>query len=307
MTDRFISPHRRGFLALAGSGLAAGLTAGGAARAGATRQTAANAQGPYDYSDPIDNMHALVKLMGDTSGRATFFHARGRVFGMMPEEHARPLLSYQGCAARKFVWDEEAGDYLFSLREWLLFTDLETGEVIDEWENPYTRETVSLPHFKGGGGAAAHRWAVEGQLRVGREELWADYGPQVYDWLFDGDDVVATIDQYVAFPSFYPPARFPRASTGAIRWELQVRTFHTRRSQLEDPSLTATEGQETWTMKNSWMGFMNMGRWPGHHLWRAAGRKHLSLDTLPADFVARSEARWPGLIEEFDAWARGDA
>ncbi len=303
--DPSAAPTRRDTLVLTGSA-AIGLAGLSPARAQSPSLASVGPKtGGYDYADPVDNMHATAKLMGDLTGAACFFHAQGRVFGMMPDEHARPLLDFEGCAARKFAWDAETGDYLLSLREWLLFKDRETGEVVDEWENPYTRETVSLPHFKGGGGEAAHRWTIYGQRRIGREELWADRGERVYDWLFDGDQAVATIDQYIAFPSFYPPERFPRASTGAIRWELQVRTFHADRAALDDPEVTATEGRETWAMKNSWMGFMNMGQWPGHHLWRAAGRKHLSLDTLPEGFVTRSEARWPGLIDEFEAWAAG--
>jgi hypothetical protein len=59
---------------------------------------------------------------------------------------------------------------------------------------------------------------------------------------------------------------------------------------------------ETWVMKNSWMGFMNMGQWEGGHIWRGSGKKLASLAELPKDFLDQSEARWPGLTQEFSSW-----
>ena len=33
------------------------------------------------------------------------------------------------------------------------------------------------------------------------------------------------IDKFVSFPAYYTPDRFPRASTGPVRWEMQVQTL----------------------------------------------------------------------------------
>jgi len=252
-----------------------------------------------DYADPETNMRLLVKLLGSLDGSVTYYHAHGTMFGMRPAQHARPLLNFEGCAARIFRPDGEGG-FLFGLREWLLFKD-PAGVVKEEWLNPYTLQTVKLPHFRGGGGMK-HKWTVRGQERIGHEDITVNYGPQVYDWMFDGDRAVCAIDQFIAFPNPQQPDKFPVASTGPVRWEMQVRSFTTSRAALEDPALAMAPSIETWVMKNDWMGFMNMGQWSGHHMWRATGRKLSSLDQLPQTFRDETEARWPGHMAEFAAW-----
>lgn len=52
-----------------------------------------------------------------------------------------------------------------------------------------------------------------------------------------------------------------------------------------------------------WMGFMNMGQWPGHHIWRSQGRKALAAGDLPAGFSRRTEEVFPGLLAEVEAWS----
>jgi hypothetical protein len=255
---------------------------------------------PVDYADPETNMRLLVKLLGSLDSKVTYFHAHGVMFGMRPGQHARPLLEFEGCAARLFK-PNAAGTFDFGLREWLLFKDPKTHAVIETWQNPYTLETVKLPHFKGGGGMK-HKWTQRGQERIGHEALLADYGPQVYDWTFEGDTAVCNIDQFIAFPNQLQPDKFPVASTGPNRFEMQVRSFVSSKAALENPRVAIAPCIETWVMKNSWMGFMNMGQWEGGHIWRGSGKKLASLAELPKDFLDQSEARWPGLTQEFSSW-----
>ena len=98
--DLIAKPSRREALALTGAlsgAAAAGLAGFSPARAQSAAPSSGGPKtGGYDYSDPVDNMHATAKLMGDLTGAACFFHAQGRVFGMMPDEHARPILGFEG-------------------------------------------------------------------------------------------------------------------------------------------------------------------------------------------------------------------
>jgi len=146
---------------------------------------------------------------------------------------------------------------------------------------------------------------VSGQGRVEQEALAKPLEPQVYAWDFEGDRGVCTIEQFIAFPAYVTPEQDPVASTGPVRYEMQVRTFAFSRRDLFDPARAFVPVIETWVMKNDWMPFMMMGNWPGHHIWRASGRKLPSLDALPASFVAETERRWPGTVAEFESWTGG--
>ncbi len=254
----------------------------------------------FDLSDPIDNREAVVKMMGSNDGSVTFGHVSGRLHGMRPGEHAIPLVDFDGCAARVFRRRED-GDFDLGLREWLFFRDMESGEPITTLMNPWTREEVELRPFRGGGGLN-HTFGTYGQVRNGRPEYESGYGPFVYDWMVDGEDAVVQIDKFISFPAFYSPERFPRASTGPTRWEIQVQTLSGPLAELQDESLPAVRTREIWIMKNRWMGFMNMGQWSGHHIWRGMGKKALSVDELPADFQTRTEQVFPGLLDEVAAW-----
>lgn len=254
--------------------------------------------------DPVsakDNMHVVARLLGRADGGVTYLHSHGRMFGMRPEEHAVPMLDFESCVARFFRYDEAARHYRMGLREWLFFKEIDTGEIPERYLNPYTHEEVEVAHFRGGGGAT-HLWTVRGQERVGREEYQVDYGPQTYDWLVDGDDVTISIDKYISFPAFYSPKRFPRASTGPTRWELQVQTLLARRSELENPDVVSPGCREIWFMKNLWMGFLNMGQWSGEHLWKAMGIKYDALERLPEEFLQRTDSIFPGLLDEVSGW-----
>ena len=252
-------------------------------------------------ADPRFNMEAAARLLGRTDGRPAFYHARGVMYGMRPGEHARELLAFEGCAARLFRPFGDGTGYALGLREWLLFRDPDSGAVAESWRNPYTGQEALLPHFRGGGGMA-HVWTQTGQGRRGHEALAKPLPPQVYTWEFDGDRGMCSIEQFIAFPARVTPEQDPMASTGAIRHEFQVRSFTFSRRDLFDPRKPFLSTIETWVMKNDWMPFMMMGNWPGHHIWRASGRKLASLDLLPQAFIAETERRWPGTIAEFAAW-----
>ena len=283
--------------------LGLGLALGGAVSVGPA-VVAARPGADARLADPVFNMHAVARLLGRTDGRVAFYHARGVMFGMRPGEHARALLAFEGCAARLFRLLPDGSGYALGLREWLLFRDPKTGEVAESWRNPYTRREGPLPHFRGGGGMK-HRWTVSGQGRVEQEALAKPLEPQVYAWDFEGDRGVCTIEQFIAFPAYVTPEQDPVASTGPVRYEMQVRTFAFSRRDLFDPARAFVPVIETWVMKNDWMPFMMMGNWPGHHIWRASGRKLPSLDALPASFVAETERRWPGTVAEFESWTGG--
>ena len=282
----------------------AALLAGGAlALAAGAPRTALGRSGDFafDVRDPVANMEAAVRMMGSNDGSVTYGYNRGRLLGMRPREHARPLSDWEGCAARVFKRRDD-GAFDLGLREWLYFLDMDTGEPATAMLNPYTLEEIQLTPFKGGGGLG-HAFSTHGQGRSGRTGYEAEHGPYVYDWMAVGGLAHLQIDKFISFPAFYSPERFPRASTGSTRWEVQVQTLIGPIDELNDPGRPCVRTSEVWMMKNDWMGFMNMGQWSGHHIWRSQGRKALSIGELPRDFRERTEQVFPGLLAEVESWS----
>ena len=58
-----------------------------------------------------------------------------------------PLFGYVGAAVLHAKFDEKTGTLIRKSRETGYFTDLETGEILETWKNPFTDETLPVYHF----------------------------------------------------------------------------------------------------------------------------------------------------------------
>jgi len=73
----------------------------------------------------------------------------GRAYSRVPGEADKLLFLVEGMNVRQCgtVTDPQRGEgYRLVSREILLYKDAETGEVLEEWENPWTGETVEVVH-----------------------------------------------------------------------------------------------------------------------------------------------------------------
>jgi hypothetical protein len=122
---------------LAGAGGVAGLAAGMGAGA-ATDMT-------LNLDDPEDNLKALIKLQADLSGKDAIGGFSGEVWGWVPGEGNRKLFRSYGIGA-SHVERVENG-WRFYHREVMYYLDPETGEIINDWLNPYTGKRVEVMHI----------------------------------------------------------------------------------------------------------------------------------------------------------------
>ncbi|MEO1204160.1 MAG: DUF1838 family protein, partial [Pseudomonadota bacterium] len=82
-------------------------------------------------------------------GKTRYGYYEGRVWSRVPGEKDRQLFGFIGINTRQCadVSDPDKGEgYRSVSREILLYLDSETGEIVDNWENPFTGETVAVVH-----------------------------------------------------------------------------------------------------------------------------------------------------------------
>lgn len=108
--------------------------------------------GELDLSTPQGALTAMRKIQcSSEDGKPIFYTWKGRAFSRRMGEPDRVLFGAEGMNVRQCgtVSDPKRGvGYRMVSREILLYTDLKTGEPLDEWENPWSGETVRVLHVE---------------------------------------------------------------------------------------------------------------------------------------------------------------
>ncbi len=237
---------------------------------------------PFDWNDPQDNLTAFVKVMGDLNGSPRFWSAQGTIYARRPDHMTIPLLKVEGLRYSKF--DKTDAGYRMWTRDWALFRDLKTGDVIDEFDNPFTGQTNQVKHIL----TRAFSWEMTPdrgqQMPSYTGEGWLIGKPLKMPWVEEGDHVAVTLELLVKYGS------------GIVGSELEH--FLMSGQELYDPKLTSVKtAKQAWVGNSPWLRWMDMGDIPGGTQWHSTGLKHSSIDTLRQPFRDAINARWPGSLE----------
>ena len=132
---------RRHFVMTGSLALGAGALPSTAARAA----TVPTLRGPYvDLTTGKGNMLTLARMNSNfDEGKVKYGSASGTVFGVRPGEAIRDLFGAEVVSSAR-AWKQPDGSYRVLHRETVLYTDLKSGEVLGEFQNPYTNERVKV-------------------------------------------------------------------------------------------------------------------------------------------------------------------
>lgn len=226
----------------------AGLTVAGAAG------SAAAAAKKIDLDDPAANLEAYVKLRGDLSGAPVYDMIRGRVYGLVEGQPARPLFKTVG-AQRTRYRRESSLEFRTDSRYVGMLVDWQTERLLTRWSNPYNDETCEVPVTR--------------------------YGPSVYPlvnppagkrpWFVIGD-VVHMLDEIVA------------TAPSDVQPDADLMTFTGDWKQLADPDSTRIPSRLSFTAVENWREWMRMDR-AGSLWWHVTGVKLAGPGNIP-DAVA---------------------
>lgn len=255
------------------------LAAAGAVLAAAAGRPAFAA---LDLDDPATNLDAYIRLRGDTSGRPVYDMIRGRVFGLVEGEQARPLFRTMGAQVSRYrrVSDLE---YAAQTRYVGLLTDWATNRPLGSWTNPYTGRRCDVPVTRYG--PAAVRFLTDRMLPAG-DGVHATGIRAARPWEVIGD-IVHIVDQV------FSPA------PGEALPDADMMTFSGRLSLLDDRVLTRVPSRLSFTAVENWRAWMDMDR-AGSLLWHVNGVK---LDG-PADYPAEMREQLDRLDPDFFEEAR---
>lgn len=301
MTDDHSRRLGRRAFAKAGLGGAAALGLGaGAAQAEPKRV-------PLDITSPDATLDAFIKLIGDTSGKPVIGMYSGHVFGNVEGERLKPLFGFEGFGIGRFERQSD-GSFRQLWREVGVYRDIDTGEIMRMWKNPYSGETVEILDVQNDPVNAVWKTTTpEIPPMPGLDFLFGNYGQgnrMVLPWLIDrqGDWASLMYDVHGIRPNSLDPNVWKRESSGPRFRVTECFQYGGKLSEIENPEITSVIFTGGWQRVADWLPWMLMDQRPGHLFYRAVTRKLTMVEQLPADLLAYARQNYPVFLTPPTDW-----
>lgn len=300
---------RRQFIAAGAAGAvgAAAVTrssaAAGPARRGAPDRSL---KGPFlDLSTPQGNREAWARLLGNTDMRSTKYGwADGIVQGVRPGEAVRDLVGFKMMScARLIPFEDGSPGYRKILREIGVYTDLETGEVLTEWRNPYLNETVRVvPITNDPFNHTITEYYPDPPRYGGLNAAAPPRRPLLMDYRRRGGTLNLLSHINLFYPAALQPAKWPRESGSPFNQVTETFLYQIDWAAMQDRRRTSVEYDGTWMRTTPWMPWMLMGPSSGHAQYACFMGAVDSIDRLDPALVAHVERNHPKYLTAPDRW-----
>ncbi len=230
----------------------------------------ANSGLALDLDTPEGNLAAMRKIQCSMNDGEVFTYGwHGHVFSRVAGEADRRLFRVEGMNIRQCgpLPDAPAGPGFKQVtREILLYQDPETGELVDQWENPWTGKTVDVIHVTNDPVNQSYR-------PIGRDgrKFILPFSQQGNQWWF-----TSTV------PLFYsnPLAGEYQEYIGGTYHATEMFNFFGDVDELMDDKANSVSVQVGWVRVSRWLPWMEMGDRPGLLYFHTAGVKLESYDDL---------------------------
>ena len=240
---------------------------------------------PINFSDPIQNVAAYVKLIGSTEKGMVHTYIKGTIFGITPDQGVKPMIGYN--ILIKTVWKPWTDNSFFrTLYSYGYFIDLKTGLPAEEFENPFTGEINRPVKIIGG-------------------PFDDVFKPEVRKFNVRNNDVWLNEDVYINVVNKLDPEIWRKASAGKTLNFLYVESYNGKLSNLANPKIYSAPMKLISTHNTSWYPFFLMGQRPGGHYWQAIGKKVENLESdVPIELINYVEKEQPGYFESEKPWKK---
>ena len=243
-----------------------------------------------DLDDPETNFNAMLKIRGDISGKDFFFGFPGQVWAMVPQEGNYRCFRTFGLGAGR-IEEVEEGWRIYN-REVLYYLDPDTGEILNEWSNPFL------------GGKKVEVFHIANDPVNG---VFARKGNPVlsppYPYISYGDVIAFQWDFYIFKPADLKRDEYPLYSSGNMDQHAELWGIQGRRSDVLNPDITSGQCSLSWSRVAGWLPFMQMGHSPGFMTFHSQCVKLLGgVTELPRYILDHTEKYYPKYLEAPTEW-----
>jgi hypothetical protein len=257
-----------------------------------------------DLTTGEGNMTALARINGNTDMKSTKYGwAQGIVQGVRPGEAVRDLCGFTMMSCARLLPYEGGTGYRKVLREVGLYTDLKTGEIIEEWTNPYFDEKMRVvPIANDPFNQLITPFAPKPPAYGGLIKAEEKRDPMLLNWQRRGDKVNLFSYINLFYPSSLPPEKWPRENGNLMNQVTETFLYTFDWADIQNPKKTSVSYGGTWSRVTPWLPWMLMGPTPGHCIYNTFMGAGDSLDIIDKKTLAYVEKNFPKYLEAPTEW-----
>ena len=227
--------------------------------------------GPYiDLMTGPGNKVGYARLNGDLDeSKQKYGWFKGFIMAIRPNKPILDALGFQGFGVSRLEKQAD-GSYAKILREVGLYTDLRTGEVLEEWKNPMTNKNVRVVHIAND----PFNYVIEDHFPeppkfgdLNQEEI--PKIPFILPWQQRGDRLDMEIHINLFYPNALDPKKWVRESNGPMVQVSEGFAYHVDAAKMQDANYSTLPYSGTWNRITPWLPWMHMGQTPGHMMYSA--------------------------------------
>ncbi len=209
-----------------------------------------------DLTKSEDMLKAYVKIRGSLDPKEeTVVYDEGYIYSVIPNQPIKKLFKFQMFNIARF--EKTDSGYNLITREMLVYQDLKTGEILKNWYNPITKDTVEVLHV----------WNDP----VNSMNFSDDFGlPSMK--LANG-----RICYYIDVPLFYPSplkkAEWPKESRSDMYQAAELFQFYVSEKDIQNKKLKSIPCDIAWTRFSDFLPWMKMGEQSGSLMYSSRGSK----------------------------------
>jgi hypothetical protein len=237
-----------------------------------------------DPAKPEDALEISKRTQcGEKDGQPAVYYWSGNVYSRVEGERDRLLFRGEGMNIRQCVavTDPQRGKgYRQVSREIMLYLDPATGQVLREWKNPWTGETVEVMHIANDpvNGRPQFPIGADGKpftVNIKRMGQWVQMPLEVP--LFYTNVLGGEYQEYV----------------GNDYHAMEIFDFAARADEILDSAKPTAYPSVSWVRLSNWMPWMKMRSRQGIMIFNGMGTKLKSFDELPPVLRQEIAANYP--------------
>jgi hypothetical protein len=260
----------------------------------------------FDLTTTAGNREAFARIMGNTDMKSTKYGwYTGMVHGVRPGEKIVDLFSFSGFSCAKLLPQGPGEDrgYKKVLRECGFYTDLKTGEVMEEWLNPYLDEKVRVvPILNDPFNHTITDFFYAPPRYGGLNTEAPPKIPFLMDWSRRGSSLNLASRINLFYPSALQPDKWPRESSGRFNQVSEMFLYQLDWEEMQNKRLTSVNSRGTWNRVTPWLPWMLMGGSPGHCVYTCFMGAADTLDLVDPRILKYVEKNHPKYLEAPDKW-----
>lgn len=211
---------------------------------------------PLDLKKPADLLRAFVKIRGSLdTAQETVVYNEGIIYAVIPDQPVKPILKFQMFNIARFQ-KTDSGYNLLS-KEVLAYEDIKTGALLNNWYNPYIKDSVEVLHVWNDPVNSINK---------------ADSFKLPLMKLANGH-----ICFYADIPLFYPSplkkSAWPQNSRSDMYQAAELFQFFVTEKDIQNKKLKTVPFDLSWSRFSDFLPWMKMGEQPGYLLYSSRGSK----------------------------------